>query len=138
MTLLLWPLIKGLAALLVSGAVLALMAPLLPRLLGWWEQREAARLGLEPVAPVLPAREKTAAPEGPLPGPLAPEFPPPLAAATPVAAAEEPLVAAAIALALTLFQEEQQPAPAAAAGPSPWALAGRWLAMERRLNLPKR
>ena len=138
---LLWALIKGLAALLVTGAILALTGTLLPRLLAWWEQREAARLGLESGTPALPVREKTAVPERPLVGPAAPEFPPSPAAAA-AAPAPEPLVAAAIALALTLYQEsqQQQPAPALAgeAGPSPWTLAGRWLAMERRLTLPKR
>jgi len=137
---LVWALLKGLAALLASGALLALMAPLLPRLLGWWEQREAARLGLEPVAPVLPVREQAA--EASPPGVGAPELrtPLPAAPAAPGAEAEEPLVAAAIGLALTLFQKEQQPAPApvGGAGPSPWTLSGRWRAMERRLNLPKR
>jgi hypothetical protein len=140
---LLGALLKGLAALLVTGGLLALTATWLPRLLRWWEGREAARLGLEVPAPVLPVREQAAAPpEALASGAGAPDFRPPFAGApaAPAVEAEEPLVAAAIALALTLYQEEQRPLPALAggAGPSPWSLAGRWGAMERRLNLPKR
>ena len=138
MAVLLWAFLKGLAILLVSGALLALAAVLLPRLLAWWERREAARLGLEAVspAPALPAREKPLAAAA-APGPAAPAPPSSLAPGAPL---EEPLVAAAIGLALTLYQEEQKGSPVSLRpeGPSPWALAGRWEIMARRLNLPKR
>jgi hypothetical protein len=137
----LWASIKGLAVLLFSGALLALLAVFMPRLLKWWERREAARLGLEETVPVpgLPGRERAPSPSPAPSGPAAlGPHQPHLAPAG--AAADEPLVAAAIGLALTLYQEEQRETlvlPRSEAS-SPWAQAGRWQAMQARLNLPKR
>jgi hypothetical protein len=111
--------------------LLALLAALLPRILPRWEGRlELEKLSLQELGPpsALPVREV----QKPVPVP-------------PVAAAEDPLLAAAIALALDLYRKEGQAAwevaGASLLGPeaaSPWSLSGRWLAMQRRLNVRKR
>lgn len=126
----------GVGAILVLGGLLALSAVYLPRLLRLGEAGLEERWGgpgpfdqEEPVpspekerpASTLPPREPLAARLG--------------------TAAEEPLVAAAIALALSFHQQEQRPVrqaeTALPAGPA-WALSGRWQAMQARINMQKR
>jgi hypothetical protein len=128
----------GLVAILVLGGLLALSAALLPRILKHGDAGPVARWGLgepgssgltEPApsqemdrpAPVLPPREPLADRLG--------------------SAADEPLLAAAIGLALTLYQQEPVRVvgvQATTAAGSPWALSGRWQAMQARLNRQKR
>jgi hypothetical protein len=119
--------IKGLAVLLFWGGFLALVAFFLPRLVGRWVP--GSNLALWP-------GEVPAAPREP--EPAAPAAPPRMKVGAGRAGVEvEPLTAAAIALALTLYQEEGQKtwaAPAPAGAGAPWAWAGRWQAMQARVN----
>jgi hypothetical protein len=130
--------VLGLVAVLAMGGLLALSAALFPRILregdagpvARWSLGEPGSLGPTGPAP-LPAMERTA---------------PPLPPREPFAnrlgiAPEEPLLAAAIGLALTLYQQEPVRivgVQAAASGGSPWALSGRWQAMQARINMRKR
>lgn len=136
----LWSGILGIVAILVLGGLLALSAVYLPRVLKQGEAGADAGWGLGrmesgPFAPAEPA----SSPERDRPPVVLPPREP-LAqrlAATP----EEPELAAAIGLALALYQQGQRPAPASGTRPrpgSPWALSGRWQAMQDRLNRQKR
>ncbi len=128
----------GLAVLVGWGLLLAWAAALLPRFLTRWEAAPEPR--------ALPPRELNS--PAPSPRGLEEALPPPglrgpLAAAFRAPAPEDPMVVAAIALALTLYQEELArsqgpPPPPGREAPSPWALSGRWQAMQARLNFPKR
>jgi|GEM_PF-2420703 hypothetical protein len=130
--------VLGLVAILVMGGLLALSATLLPRILRYGDTGPVARWSLGepgssgPNAQAPPPGEERTAPTLPPREPLASRL---------GTAPEEPLLAAAIGLALTLYQ--QQPVrilgvQAAGAGGSPWALSGRWQAMQARLNRQKR
>jgi len=129
--------VLGVLAILVFGGLLALAAVFLPQFLRQGEAGAEGRWGLGPgpfnhgepefsqevdrPAPTLPPREPLASRLGTAP--------------------EDALLAAAIGLALTLYQQERTPAlaPAVASrAASPWALSGRWQAMQARLNRQKR
>jgi hypothetical protein len=132
--------VLGVMAILILGGLLALSALYLPRLLKLGEAGLEGRWGMgemepglfEPAEPV-PSQEV----ERPAPAPPPRE---PLAARIGTAP-DDPLLAAAIGLALSLYQQEQRPArqaeTAIPAG-SPWALSGRWQAMQARINVQKR
>jgi hypothetical protein len=120
--------IMGLAVLLFWGGLLALLAFFLPRLVergepgasltGWPGEVAPEPRGPEPVAPAPPPRGPLGAGRGEV--------------------EVEPLTVAAIALALTLCQEEGKitwTAPAPPGAGAPWAWAGRWQAMQARVNL---
>jgi hypothetical protein len=122
--------LTGFSLLLLVGSLLALVATLLPGVLerldpGWGEgaaglKREPFQTSETAVQP-LPMRES---PASRLAAPQA-----------------EPSLAAAIALALTLHLEEGQRIAAPSGRPpgaNPWALAGRWQAMQGRLQGRKR
>ncbi|MEW6388550.1 MAG: hypothetical protein AB1491_13635 [Thermodesulfobacteriota bacterium] len=117
--------ITGLAVLLFWGGLLVLSAFLLSRLV------ERGEPGATPAG--WPG-EVAAEPRGP--EPLAP---PRLTAGIGRGEVEiDPLTAAAIALALALYQEEGQmtwTAPAPAGIGAAWSWAGRWQAMQARVNL---
>jgi len=120
--------ITGLLVLLFWGGLLALVAFFLPRLAERW------------VPGSTPARWPGEVPGAPRePEPVAPAAPPRMTVGAGRAGVEvEPLTAAAIALALTLYQEEGQKtgaAPSLAGAGAPWAWAGRWQAMQARVNL---
>jgi len=127
----------GVLAILVFGGLLALAAVLLPRFLRQGEAGAEGKWGLGPGPfnhgePEFSQEEErpaaTLPPREPLAGRLG-------------TAPEDPLLAAAVSLALTLYQQERTlaPAPAAVSGAaSPWALSGRWQAMQARLNRQKR
>lgn len=135
--------VMGVLVLLCLGGMLALVAALLPRFLLLWEGGpETGPLGLEDmgVAPI--GQTEMGAPRAPA-GPERPITPEPSPSLTPreAAASEDPMVAAAIGLALALYQGEIVRSPEAPLGlplASSWSLAGRWQAMQARLNLPKR
>jgi hypothetical protein len=129
--------VLGVAVILLLGGLLALSAILLPRLLKYEEGGPEARWSLGPgpfdqadsvprqeverAAPILPPREPLASRLGTAP--------------------DDPMLAVAIGLALTLCQQEQTQVPvmaAASRAASPWALSGRWQAMQARLNRQKR
>ena len=119
----------GASLILALGILLTLLGAGLPRLASLGETPASKGPGLprEP-ASVVPPGEAAAAPEV-LPAPAA-------------AGEEESLVAAAIALALNLYQGEMgaaapEPTPPAG-GSSPWALSGRWQAMQNRYLRQKR
>jgi hypothetical protein len=125
----------GASLILLLGVLLALGCAWLPRLASRWETPGIRGAGL-PQEPTL---------AGPLPeasGALAPR--PEAGPAPAEAEPEESLVAAAIALALSLFQEEAaavagaQGPPTAAGAVSPWAMSGRWQAMQARYQMQKR
>ena len=115
----------GLAVLLFWGGLLALAAFLLPRLV---------ERGGPGSALALWSGEVASEPRGP-----EPVAPPRMMVGAGRAEVEiEPLTVAAIALALALYQEEGQktwatPYPPGAG--APWAWAGRWQAMQARVNL---
>lgn len=113
----------GALLILLLGVLLTLMCAWLPRLASRWETPEIRRAALPQEPAALAA--SAARPE----------------AGTAEAEPEESLVAAAIALALSLYQTgaavAQEPSMAAGA-PSPWALAGRWQAMQARYHMQKR
>jgi len=121
----------GAFLILALGILLALLCAGLPRLASLGETPASKGPGLprEP-ASVVPSGEAAAAPaQEVLPAPGA-------------AGEEESLVAAAIALALNLYQGEMgtaapEPTPPAG-GSSPWALSGRWQAMQNRYLRQKR
>lgn len=120
----------GLALLLVFGGLLAALAGVLPRLVNRWEGPPEPRgVGLAEPPPLPEGRQ--AAPQ-PSPRETAP---------TP-APEEDALLAAAVGLALALYHQEVQAPEAGAPAPgreaSPWALAGRWQAMQRRLDAQQR
>jgi hypothetical protein len=119
----LWSAFLGVWLILLLGLMLALVARQLPRIL--------PRTGLKEIssAPSRPQQERT-------PSTATLETGPAPMAALP----EDSLVAAAIALALSLYQGEADrlPPPLVSPGGSSWALAGRWQAMQSRLNLQKR
>jgi hypothetical protein len=123
----------GAFLILALGILLALLCAGLPRLgsLGETPAGQGPGLTREP-APVVPSGEAAPAPA-----------PAPEVLAAPAAAVEEEsLVAAAIALALNLYQGEMgaavpEPTPPAG-GSSPWALSGRWQAMQNRSLRQKR
>lgn len=121
----------GVLVIVIMGAMLSLISVLLPRLLPRWEGRGAGPPGFKEMRPAAasPLQERITAPLPPEPR------------AAPAAEPEEALVAAAIAMALRLYQEAGAPLPEMAppaGGGSPWSLAGRWQAMQARLNLGKR
>jgi hypothetical protein len=132
------PGIWGLVAILVLGGLLALSAALLPRILKYGDAGPVARWGLgEPGSSGL--TEPAPPREVDRPGPVPPSREP--LADRLGSAAEEPLLAAAIGLALTFYQQEPVRVvgvQATAAPASPWALSGRWQAMQARLNRQKR
>ena len=126
--------VLGVVAILVWGGLLGLGTGLLPLLFKdgdggqepGWDLGPAA--ALEPGAAPAPAAQERSAPVLPPREPLAARM---------GGAGEESLVAAAIALALSLYQAEARPVLAAETAPrvgSPWALSGRWQAMQARLN----
>lgn len=119
----------GALLILLLGVLLTLMCAWLPRLASRWETPEIRRAALPQEPAAMPLREAL---EASAPRPEA---------GTAAAEPEESLVAAAIALALSLYQTEaavaQEPSMAAGA-PSPWALAGRWQAMQARYHVQKR
>jgi hypothetical protein len=128
----------GLVAILVLGGLLAWSAILLPRVLRYGDAGPVARWSLGepgssgPTPPPAPPEVERPAPTLPPRAPLAARL---------GTAADEPLLAAAIGLALTLYQQEPVRVvgvQAVAAGGSPWALAGRWQAMQARINRQKR
>ncbi|MDD2900991.1 MAG: hypothetical protein PHU44_00980 [Syntrophales bacterium] len=128
--------VLGVVAILILGGLLALSAAFLPRLLKLEEFGGETKWGMggktEPGEP----RETVAGPEEEKPAPVLPPWEP-LAARLVTAEEEEDLVAAAIALALSLHQQEASPVREAAATfttGSPWAMSGRWQAMQARLN----
>lgn len=129
--------VLGVLAILVFGGLLALAAVFLPQ---FWRQGEAGAGGKWGLGPG-PFNHGDGATSQEGEGP-APTLPPrePLASRLGTAP-EDPLLAAAIGLALTLYQQERAlapvPAPASRAA-SPWALSGRWQAMQARLNRQKR
>ncbi len=135
--------VMGVLVLLCLGGMLALVAALLPRFLLLWEGGpESGPLGLEDmgVAPI--GQTEMGVPRVPA-GPERAITPEPGAFLTPMeaAASEDAMVAAAIALALALEQGETVMTPEALVSRPPassWSLAGRWQAMQARLNLPKR
>ncbi|MDP3182687.1 MAG: hypothetical protein Q8M54_07690 [Desulfobaccales bacterium] len=133
----------GVLVLLCLGGMLALVAALLPRVLLLWEGGPGSgRLGLEDMGPAPIGQTEMGTPRVPA-GPERAITPEPSAFLTPpeAAASEDPMVAAAIGVALALFQGEVvRPEETAAGSPaaSSWSLAGRWQAMQARLNLPKR
>jgi alkanesulfonate monooxygenase SsuD/methylene tetrahydromethanopterin reductase-like flavin-dependent oxidoreductase (luciferase family) len=126
-------LLKGLLAfslLVFVGSLLALVATLLPGLLERLEpDLGEGPLGLE--------REPSRFPEISVQPPPVREAPAPVFAASP----EEPALAAAIAVALTLYLEEgKRTREFRGRTPvgNPWAVAGRWQAMQARLQGRKR
>ncbi len=124
----------GVLLIIILGAILSLLAAWLPRLLARWEGRRDE-------APALKAGRSL--PAAPLPESRTASLPPEPMAAPEPEEVEEVLVAAAIGLALSLYQQEQgvrpaEPALPAAGGGSVWALAGRWQAMQARLQAGKR
>ncbi|MEW6660679.1 MAG: hypothetical protein AB1424_18715 [Thermodesulfobacteriota bacterium] len=130
--------VLGLLAILAMGGLLAWSATLLPRILRYgdagpvapWSLGEPGSFG--PNAPAAPPAEEGTVSTLPPREPLASRL---------GTAAPDPLLAAAIGLALTLYQQEPVRivgVQAAAAGGSPWALSGRWQAMQARLNRQKR
>ena len=127
--------VLGVVAILILGGLLALSAAFLPRLLQLEEFAGETKWGLGGKAGPEERGETVPTPEGERPAPVLPPREP-LAArlGTPT---EDNLVAAAIALALNLYQQERSPVRAGAttitAG-SPWAMSGRWQAMQARLN----
>jgi len=130
--------VLGLAAILALGGLLAWSGTLLPRILqpgdaaplSRWSLEEPGSFALTDAAP-LEEKERPALalpPREPLASRLG-------------TAADEPLLAAAIGLALTLSQQEPVQVlgiQAPGAGGSPWALSGRWQAMQARINMQKR
>ncbi len=128
-------LLFGWLTLLGLGALLALVAALLPRLLERWEPGiTSGRLGLTELETPAPRPEELRAPTRLAAVPEA-------VAGRPQDVSDEPLLAAAIALALALYEEEQArgwPSPVRDAGANPWSLAGRWQIMQARRNIAKR
>ena len=127
---------QGLALLmlLVFGGVLAALSAILPR---WGQAAEGApesrSLGVAELPPPAPREVPAPAPPPPVSAPAAArrEGPAPLE--------DDQLVAAAVGLALALFQQEggaipASPPAAPERGASPWVMAGRWQAMQRRLG----
>ena len=134
--------VLGVLVLLLLGGLLALTAAWLPRLLLFSEGEEARRLSLEDLEPAPIGHTEMGPPriynnkKRPVTN-GAPE----LAGSWESGGPEEPLVAAAIALALALHQGEPLGplvTPTTSTETSSWALAGRWQAMQARLNLSKR
>jgi hypothetical protein len=135
--------VLGALVLLFLGGLLATVAALLPRFLLLWEggfeaeQRSLEEMGVIPLGQTeMGIPRLTPGSERPMP----PE-PSPSLAPREMAAPDQSLVAAAIALALALYQGETVRTPEVPFAPQPastWALAGRWQAMQARLNLPKR
>jgi hypothetical protein len=129
--------VLGMLAILVLGGLLVLCALFLPRFLRQGEAGAEAKWGLGPGP--FNQGEPELSQETAGPGPALPPKEP--LAGRLGTAPEDPFLAAAIALALTLYQQERTPAlaPAAASrAASPWALSGRWQAMQARLNRQKR
>jgi len=135
--------VLGGLVLLFLGGLLATVAALLPRFLLLWESRfEAEQRSLEEIGVIPLWQTETGMPrlrpscERPMP----PE-PSPSLAPRERAAPDESLIAAAIGLALALYQGETVKTTEVPFAPqlgSTWALAGRWQAMQARLNRPKR
>lgn len=130
-------LICGMGVLLVVGGLLALFLYLLPSLVNLLEKS---------TAPMKPSEEP-----GSLAGTLlstreseAPALARPVEEWRPRSFAEipDPHMAAAVGLALSLYLETmptlEQRRPSTPGAASPWSLAGRWQAMNARLNLRKR
>lgn len=128
--------VLGVVVILVLGGLLALSAVYLPRILRLGEAGLEGRWGMGELEPgPFEQAEPVPSPEGERPAPTLPPREP--LAARLGTAAEEPLVAAAIALALSLYQQEQRPVrqvDSAFRAGSPWALSGRWQAMQARIN----
>ncbi|MBI4642951.1 MAG: hypothetical protein HY790_11150 [Deltaproteobacteria bacterium] len=132
--------VLGVVVILVLGGLLALSAVYLPRLLRLGEAGLEGKWGMGEMEPGLfEQAEPVPPPERERPAPVLPPREP--LAARLGTGPEEPLLAAAIALALTLDQQEQRPvrqAETALPVGSPWALSGRWQAMQARINMQKR
>ena len=129
--------VLGVLAILVFGGLLALAAVFLPRLFKYGEAGAQGKWGLGPG----PFHQEEPEPSPEMERPTS-TLPPrePLASRLGTAP-EDALLAAAIGLALTLYQQERTPALAPAVASrtaSPWALSGRWQAMQARLNRQKR
>ena len=143
MTAILGAAVMGILVLLCLGGMLALVAALLPRFLLLWEGGfEAERLSLEEMG-VIPMGQTEMGIPRLTPGserPMPPE-PSPSLTLREMAASDQSLMAGAIGLALSLYQGETVMIPEASVSRLPassWSLAGRWQAMQARLNLPKR
>jgi len=130
-----WEGLLGMILILAWGGLLALAAWLTPRFVDFVEPGAApTRFGQE---------ERGAPAAGPSP-PLEPRPAPPPSpprAAIRVEEPADPLVAAAIALSLALHQGtavRPSPPPSRVSPGNPWPLAGRWQAMQTRLQMQKR
>lgn len=131
--------VMGAVVLLFLGCLLALVAALLPRFLSLWE---GGTLALEELGPAPLSQSEPGVPQV---APLTEKPVPPALSQSLVsqetAGSEESLVAAAIAVAVALWQGETvkgPQGPPSSPGTSSWALAGRWQAMQARVNLHKR
>jgi len=122
----------GAFLILVLGVLLALFCAGLPRLASLWEGPKTREGSLLREPAVAPSREAPVA--------AAPRAEAPATRAE--AAAEESLVAAAIALALSLYETETAASslepPLPGGGASPWVTSGRWQAMQARHSRQKR
>jgi len=132
--------VLGVVAILILGGLLALSALYFPRLLKLGEAGFEGRWGMGELGPgAFEQTEPVSAPEWDRTSPVLPPREP--LANRIGSVPDDPLVAAAIALALSLYQQEHRPArqmEAALPGGSPWALSGRWQAMQARINMQKR
>jgi hypothetical protein len=128
-----WEGLLGLILIFSWGGLLALAAWLTPRFVDYVEPGAApTRFGPEerniPAAGLSPPLEARPAP-------------PPPRAAIRLEEPADPLAAAAIALALNLHlgaAARPSPPPSRVSPGNPWPLAGRWQAMQTRLQMHKR
>ncbi|OPX20985.1 MAG: hypothetical protein BZ151_01290 [Desulfobacca sp. 4484_104] len=129
-------LVCGLAVLLLVGGLLALFLYLLPTLLNWGERAVSPMKSPEQPESLSP-RLLPVKPEGV-------QAPPRAVARDQQGQSEhvDPRMVAAIGLALSLYLETtpglKLDRPSGSRPTSPWALAGRWQAMNARLAVRKR